>query len=171
ASVLTDVIGRGHSDASSFCSRDSRTINSCAKSARVHAVYPGEDVRLLLGQHPATFFLIQEDECIFGESLAPGSSDSLGCVRGAQPPGIGNLFQVGIDTSVEQKQESKTGGFHGHTMTDPRVGGGAWRRIQPISRKCKSATQSRKVCVAGIFIAIKSQISSLGCVLVEPCWN
>src|SRR5262249_6746943 len=71
-----------------FLRWDSGAVDSGTKPSSFHRVHPSVDVRLLLGQHAAAFFHVEENNCPFGEAFASRSGGRSLCVGIPELSGI-----------------------------------------------------------------------------------
>src|SRR5208282_551416 len=141
-------------------SGDAGAVDTGAESGGRDRVDPGVDVSFLLGQHAPALLLIEEDDGLRRKAFAPRGSDGglrvgvpkLGCV--------GNGFQFGVQTSVEEHEESEASGFDGGTMAGPGVRFLAGRIVEPVSRVRKSLPQDFQVRIAGISVAVEAEAKS-----------
>ena len=156
--VLANVF-RGH-DVSLVARGHAGTINSRTESGADNAIYPGVDVALLLREHAPALLLIQKDQSASSKALSSSCPRRL---RGVSCPysfGISDALQCGIKPPVKQDEETKSRGLNRCAMTSPTVRRFSRRIIQPISTVRKSLPQSFEIGVAGILIAIKTEIGS-----------
>ncbi len=144
------LVARGHAG----------TINSRTQSGTDNSIYPGVDVGLLLREHAPALLLIQKDQSANSKALSsscPRRHRGISCPYSLR---IGNAFQFGIKSPVKQDQKTKTRRLNRCAMTSPTVRRFSRRIIQPIAAVGKSLPQSFEIGVAGVFIAIKTEISN-----------
>ena len=160
--VLPDIPGGDNGHAAAFVSRNARTVNAGAKTGCGYAVRPGVNVRLLLGQHPSPFFLVQKDYCSLGKAFAPRRGCGNLGIGFAQPTGMGNRFQLRVKPPVEQHEKSEAGRLQCLALPNPGVRLFAGRMVKPEAGIGKCLPQQLQVRVSGIVVAIESQVGGCG---------
>src|SRR5580704_1014780 len=68
-SVLPDIFSGNDRHTALLFRSNAGAINAGAETCRGHLVHPGIDIRLLHGQHPSAFFLVEKDDRAGGESF------------------------------------------------------------------------------------------------------
>src|SRR5579863_8425640 len=154
-SVLPNIVRRHDTDFA-FFRRNPRAINPGAKSRRSYRVYPGVDVRLLLGEHPPTLFDVEKNDRARRKSFSSGSHSSSLSIRLAERTGISP--QLAVKPPIEQNQKSKSSRLNFRALPRPGIGAVPRRIVQPVSGKGEGLAQNSKTCVARIFIAVKTEI-------------
>ena len=79
-------------------------------------------------------------------------------VGAAQPSRMGDRFKFRIQAAVKKDEEAEACGLHGGAMSGPRVGRFSGRIVQPEAGVGEGLMQSREVCIAGIDVAIETEI-------------
>ena len=136
------------------------TIDSRTESSSDESIHPGVNVSPLLREHAPSLLLIQKDQSARSKALSSGCTRRS---RGISCPYllcVGNGLQFGIKPPVKQDQKSESGRLNRCTMTSPTIRRFSRRVIQPIATVGKSLPQSFESGVAGILIAIKTEIGS-----------
>ena len=156
--MLTNVVGGNHPHSSRLFESDAGTVNAGAETTRDDSVDPGIDVGLLLGKHAAALFLIKKEDGPGSKALATGGGDRLPSVGGAELSGVQGILQCGVKSAVEKHEKPESGRLQHLPFASPVVGGRAGRRVEPETHVGKSLAKRFQVRVAGIVVAVKTEI-------------
>ncbi len=134
---------------------DSRAINSRTKTGLLHRISPGKDIFLLLVEHSPTLLLVEKDHASAGEAFGLCRTRGRRAIGSA---GIGLALQLGVGAPVEEQEKAEARALDSCALAMPAIGAGAGRIVQPVAGEGKALAQSRQVAVAGIVVAIESEI-------------
>ena len=79
-------------------------------------------------------------------------------VRLPKALGVCDCFQLRVEPAIEQHEKSESRRFDCGAMSGPTVRGFSGRIVQPIPGVGKSLVQSFEVGVAGVFVAVKTEV-------------
>lgn len=142
------LLARGHAG----------NVNSRTESGTDKRIHPGVNVSLLLREHAPSLLLIQKDQSARSKALSSGCTRRSRGISCTYCFGISDALQFCIKPPVKQDQKTKSRGLNRCAMTRPTIRRFSRRVIQPIATVGKSLPQSFEIVVAGILIAIESEI-------------
>src|SRR5450755_2497734 len=116
------------------------------------------DVSSLLRQHASALLLIEKNNRAGAKTFAArGGCGSLR-IRLAQLRSSPGTLELGVESAIEQQQESKSRGRDCASLSRPRVVVFAGWIVQPVSGEGKRLAQSLQVGIAGIAVAVEAEI-------------
>jgi len=154
--MLANIV-RSHHFLASIVHGDRRTINSAAKSRRLHAIEPRVNVSLLRRQHPPAFLLIEKNDGARRETFARCARSSRIRIRTAKTRSGRLRLQLSARPAIEEHKIAKIVPRQHAALAQPRIVFRARWIVQPITRKRKRAPQHRQRVITGIIIAIETK--------------
>src|SRR6202041_4200408 len=122
-------------------------------------VDPRKQIGSLCRKQAAALFLIEKNYGPRGKSFSPRRPGCRSSIGAAQPRSIPRRFDLGVTAAIEKNKEAKAGRFKHPSLSKPGISLAPRRIIQPIAGIRKGLAQSLQVCVAGIIIPVKADIS------------
>jgi hypothetical protein len=154
--VFANIL-RSHHFLASIVHGNRRTINSAAKSRRLHTIEPRVDVSLLRRQHSPAFFLIQKNDGARRETFARCTRSSRIRIRTAKTRSRSLRLELSARPSIEEHKIAKSVPCQHASLAQPRIAFRAGRIVQPVTRKRKRAPQHRQRVITRIIIAIETK--------------
>ena len=96
-----------------------------------------------------------------GEAFAAGGCGGGSRVGVAEFCRAGDCLQIGIEASVEEYEESETGGFDGGAVAGPSGCLFARGIVEPVAGVGESLVQGFEVGVAGVGVAVEAEVGRL----------
>ena len=162
SSILADVFGGNDGYAGPLFGGDAGAVDAGPESRRVNPVHPGMYISFLFRQHPAAFFLIEENYRSGRKALTLGGGNSGLTIGFAKLACLRDGLQLSQEFPAEENQKSEPRGLRYSPFADPGVHLLARRMVEPETRVGKCLPEKLQFLVPWIVIAVEAQVDRSG---------
>lgn len=153
-----DKVGGDERKAFAFVNGDGGAINAGSKAQAREFGSPKFKIGEVSAGQPATLFYVQKDDRAGRKAFAARGSSGRLRILGDALQRVRFVTQFPGSRSCKKQDKSKSLGAEKLAFTRPRVLFCAGRRTEPVACEGKGFAQNRKSGVAGVVVAIKTQV-------------